>query len=223
MGDNTDAPVRRLAALDSCAVSDALDSLGLPSAVTGIVRLATARPIAGRAVTVKLGTERGVDGPPRHLCTTAVEAAGPGDVLVIEQRTGIDAAGWGGVLSNAAQTRAIEGVIVDGPARDVEEAIALDFPVYARGATARTARGRIFELGDGVPVALGDVTVHPGDLVLADASGITIIPADRADDVLATAERITEKERLMTKAVRAGDPVSQVMGADYEAMLDDGG
>jgi len=221
MADGADDRIRRLARLDSCAVSDALDSLGLPPAVTGIGRVATARPIAGRAVTVKLGAGIApATGAPRHLCSASVEAAGPGDVLVIEQRTGIDAAGWGGVLSNAAQARAIEGVIVEGPARDLEEAIALDFPVYARSATARTARGRIHEQAHDVPVALGETTVRPGDLVLADASGIAVIPADRTDDVLAAAERIAEKERLMTDAVRAGEPVSRVMGADYEAMLD---
>jgi len=222
MSGGADEFVRRLAALDPCAVSDALDSLGMTPAVTGIARLATGRPIAGRAVTVKLGTEKGAAGPPRHLCTAAVEAAGAGDVLVIEQRTGIDAAGWGGVLSNAASVRGIEGVIVDGPARDIEEAIALDFPVYARSATARTARGRIHETGNAVPVEIGGVAVHPGDLVLADASGVVFVPRERAAQVLETAERIASKERLMTDAVRSGEPVSQVMGADYESMLDGG-
>ncbi|MEE8515882.1 MAG: RraA family protein [Alphaproteobacteria bacterium] len=219
MVDQTQDAVARLRLLDSCAVSDALDSLNLPAAVTGIQRLATDKAIAGRVMTVKLGTEKRDDGPPRHLGTAAVEAAEPGDILVIEQLTGINAAGWGGVLSNAAQVKGIAGIIVEGPARDIEESRELGFPVFARSATARTARGRIFEVDFNGDITVGDVTVAPGDLVIADASAVVFVPAARADEVLAAAERITEKERLMTVAVRRGDPVSQVMGADYERML----
>ncbi len=219
MADQTEDPVARLKKLDTCAVSDALDSLNLPAAVTGIARLATDRAIAGRVVTVKLGTEKPADSPARHLGTAAIEAAEAGDILVIEQSTGINAAGWGGVLSNAAQVKGIAGIIVEGPARDIEESRELGFAVFARMATARTARGRIVEVDFNGEITVGDVTVVPGDLVIADASAVVFVPAARADEVLAAAERITEKERLMTAAVRRGDPVSEVMGADYETML----
>lgn len=212
--------VARLRDLDSCAVSDALDSLGLGSAVTGIAPQSVQRRIAGRAVTVKLVDQRQEGAPVRHLCTAAIEAAEEGDILVIEQRTGIDAAAWGGVLSNAAQVRGIAGVVVDGPARDIDEAADLGFPVYARNATARTARGRIYELDFNLEITVGDLTVHPGDFVMADRSAVVIIPADRAEEVITTAEKIVAKEKLMTDAVRKGDPVSQVMGADYEKMLE---
>lgn len=151
-----------------------------------------------------------------------MEAARDGDILVIEQHSGIDAAGWGGVLSAAAKANGIAGVVVDGPARDVEEAIERDFPVYAREATARTARGRIHEVEDNGAITVGGVTVNPGDLVIADASAVVFVPAARAEEVLAAAERITAKERLMTAAVLSGEPVSRVMGADYESMLERG-
>ena len=91
--------VARLLELDTCAVSDALDKLGLPSAVTGIVRLTTDRRIAGRVLTVKLDRAEGRPPSGRHLCTAAIESARPGDVIVVEQRTGLDAASWGGTLS----------------------------------------------------------------------------------------------------------------------------
>lgn len=212
--------VVRLAALDTCAVSDALDSLGLPPAVSGIRRRATTRRIAGRVLTVKLGADRPAGAPVRHLCTGAIEAAARGDIVVVEQRTGIDAGAWGGVLSNAAQARGLAGAIVEGPSRDIDEAEALGFPVFARDTTARTARGRVYEVGFNVPVSVGETTVHPGDLVLADGTAVVFVPADRAEEVIAAAERITRKERLMTEAVRAGKPVSDVMGADYEHMLE---
>ena len=217
---NGDKFVKRLLKLDSCAVSDALDSLGLDGAVTGIRQLSADQRIAGRVMTVKLGSDQPVSGPVRHLCSGAVEAAGRGDIIVVEQLTGIDAAGWGGVLSTAAIHKGIAGVILEGPARDIDESRALGFPVYARYATARTARGRIFEQEFDCPITVGNVEVYPGDLVIADASAVVFIKDERADEVLKAAERITAKEALMTSALKRGNPASEVMGADYESMLD---
>jgi 4-hydroxy-4-methyl-2-oxoglutarate aldolase len=210
---------RRLAKLDVCALSDALDQLGLPSAVTGIAPRTVRRRVSGRAMTVKLAAGKSTSGPPRHLCTLAIDSAAPGDVIVVEQTTGIDAAGWGGILSNAAKQKGLAGAIIDGPARDIDEAADLDFPVYARSATARTARGRIHEIASGEPILVGGVTLAAGDYVAADSSGMVCIAADKIAVVLDAAERIAAREAVMTKDVLAGSPVSKVMGASYEHML----
>ena len=123
--------VERLKQLDTPSVSDALDNLGLSGRVTHLKRLATEQRIAGRVLTTKLGTAEVLDGPVRHLCTAAVEAAEPGDIIVIEQRSGLEAAGWGGILSNGAKYRQVAGIICDGPVRDIDESRALGFPVFA--------------------------------------------------------------------------------------------
>ena len=216
--DSTDI-IDRLRRLDTPAVSDALDRLEMPGRVTHLRRLTTEQRIAGRVLTVKLGTGKALGGPPRHLCTSAVEAAGPGDILVIEQRSGIEAAGWGGILSNGAKVRGIAGVICDGPVRDVDESRDLDFPVFAERAIPTTARGRIVEEAFNESISVGDATVTPGDYVLADGSGICFLIADRAEEILGVAEMVAKREALMTEAVLAGEPISQVMGADYEDML----
>ena len=167
--------VSRLLQLDTCAVSDAIDKLGLPSAVTGIVRLSTDRRIAGRVLTVKLDRAEGRPPSGRHLCTAAIELARPGDVIVVEQRTGLDAASWGGTLSLGARMRGVAGAIVEGPARDIDESRELDFPVFARSHTAHTARGRIVEVATGEPITVGDVTVTPGDYVIADGTAVAFV------------------------------------------------
>ena len=217
-----DDPVKRLQRLDVCAVSDAMDKLGLPPSVSGLTQQSTQRRIAGKVVTYKLVPAAQVPahtGAPRHLGTTAIEAAQPGDVIVIEQRTGLDAGSWGGILSLAAKLREVAGVVVDGPVRDIDEARAYDFAVYARGLTARTARARVAEAFTNQPVRIGEVTVCPGDYVIADASGAVFIAAADIDRVLQAAEMIVGREAAMAQALRAGQPVSQVMGADYEHML----
>lgn len=209
----------RLARLDACAVSDALDKLGLTGAVTGIHRLATNQRISGRVVTVRLEKDDGRAVASRHLGTTAIESCAPGDIIVIEQRSGIDAAAWGGNLSLGAQLRGVSGVIIDGPARDVDEARDYGFPLFARDHTSRTARGRIVETGTNIPIIVGDITVASGDFVVADGSAVVFVPAADIARVLDAAEAIAAKERAMVAALREGQPISQVMGKNYETML----
>jgi regulator of RNase E activity RraA len=212
-----EALLQRLRALDVCAVSDALDRLKLPASVSVLGPRTLRARIAGKVATVKFAAGAKVGA--RHACTAAVEAAEPGGIVVVEQRTGVDAAGWGGILSRASIARGLSGAIVDGPARDIDEALEVGFPVYARGCTARTARGRIYEADTGCPVVIGEVTVNPGDYALADSSGVAFIPAAEIERVLDAAEAIAAREAAMTKDVQAGQPVSQVMGASYEHML----
>jgi 4-hydroxy-4-methyl-2-oxoglutarate aldolase len=214
-----DELLARLGRLDSCAVSDALDKLGLSGAVAGIHRLSTDRRISGRVLTVKLERDAGRPAAARHLGTAAIEAARRGDVIVVEQRTGIDAAGWGGTLSLGASLRGVAGVIVEGPARDVDESRLHDFPVFARGHTSRTARGRLVETGMNVPITVGDTAVSPGDYVVADGSAVVFVTAKAIARVLDAAETIAAREKAMADSLRAGTPIGQVMGKSYETML----
>jgi len=216
-------PLQRLRRLDACAVSDALDKLGLPGAVTGLPQRSGPGRIAGRAVTLKVGPGTPRPGPPVHLGCTAIEAAGPDNLIVVEQRSGLEAGCWGGLLTLAAQLRGVAGVVADGPLRDVDEALAYEFPVFSRSLTCLTARGRVVELGTQVPVSIGaadrPVTVQPGDYVLADRSAVIVIAAADIHRVLDAAETIVAKEAAMAKALLAGTPASQVMGGNYELML----
>jgi 4-hydroxy-4-methyl-2-oxoglutarate aldolase len=213
----------RLLRIDCCAVSDALDKLGLPASVSGLTPLSSNRRIAGRVHTVKLVAKEQappVTGAPRHLGTTAIEASQPGEIIVVEQRSGIDGGSWGGILSVGAKVRGVAGVIADGPVRDVDEARQLDFPIFGRSSTARTARNRVAEIGTDVPVKIGDVTVNPGDYVIADATAVAFIPAADAERVVTEAENIAMREAAMAKALLSGKPITEVMGANYEKMLE---
>jgi 4-hydroxy-4-methyl-2-oxoglutarate aldolase len=211
--------VARLRGLDACAVSDALDKLGLDGVVTGIPQQSGAHRIAGRAITVKLGVGERQSGPPRHLCAHAIELGGTDNVLVIEQRSGVEAGSWGGLLSQGAKVRGIAGVVVDGPVRDIDQSIELGFPVFAPALTSRTARGRIVELGTNVPVRIGEIAVEPGHYVIADRSAVIFIREADIARVVAAAEDIAAREDAMARALIAGKPIGAVMGGDYEHML----
>lgn len=221
----SDPNVQRLRRLDACAVSDALDKLGLPGAVTGLPQRSGTGRIAGRAVTMKVGPGSPPPGPPKHLGCTAIEQSGADEVIVVEQRSGIEAGCWGGLLTLGAKVRGVAGVVADGLLRDVDEAIAYDFPIFSRSLTSRTARGRVVELGVQVPVTIGaatggEATVRPGDYVLADRSAVIFIAAADIERVLDAAESIVAKEAAMAKAILGGTPIGEVMGGNYEHMLE---
>ncbi|MFI8090702.1 RraA family protein [Streptomyces sp. NPDC086080] len=208
----------RLAKLDTCAVSDALESLGLDGAALGIHSVSVAKPVAGRVVTMELTEYAGIPAP-RHLGTAAIDAAEPGDVIVVANAGRAQVSGWGGVLSAGAVTKGVAAVVTDGGVRDVDQASGYQLPVYAAGVVPQTARGRVIERTWNQPVTVAGVEVAPGDYVLADGSGVVFVPAGRAEEVLGAAERIAAKEELMAARALAGEPMVEVMGHDYESML----
>jgi regulator of RNase E activity RraA len=219
---NTDI-LARLGAIDCCALSDALDRLKLTGQATGFPQQSGTGRIVGRAITVRLGTGDPPPGPPRHLGTTAIEAADGSSIIVVEQRTGVEAGCWGGLLTLGAIQRGVVGVVADGPVRDIDEARSYGFPIFTNIVTSYTARGRVVEKETNGPITIGTVTVRPGDYVVADNSATIFIAPDTVGAVLAVAEEIVAREAAMAKAIRAGTPISDVMGGNYEHMLEEQG
>lgn len=225
MADAVYSLVERFRRLDACGVSDAVDQLAnegvaAGAVATGVPQASGSGLIAGRAVTMRVGPGSPPPGPPRHLGTRAIEAAGPDDIIVVEQSSGIDAGCWGGLLSTGARMRGIAGVVADGPVRDIDEAQELNFPIFTHKLTARTARGRVVELEQGAPVTLFGHHVEPGDYIVADRSAVVIVAQAHAEAVCAKAEAICAREASMARAIMAGTPIGKVMGGDYEHMLE---
>lgn len=210
MTSSTDI-VAALRRLDSCAVSDALDTLGLPGAVTGVRGMwAAARTVAGRVRTVT-AVPKAAAGPATHIATPLVAIAEPDDVVVIDNHGRTDVSCWGGLLAEAAVQRGVAGVIVDGACRDVQESEALGLPVFARAAVPVSARGRIVQQAMDERIQVAGVSVASHDYVVADVNGVVFIPAGEVDRVVALAQRIVDREERMAEAVRSGRDVSEVM------------
>lgn len=210
--------IQRLSALDTCAVSDALEKLGLKGTVIGIRPMWSCPRIAGRVVTIKIKPVS-LTRPTQHLCTPAIHAATQGDVLVVDNAGRMDVATWGGILTTAAKVKGIQGVVIDGACRDLDESRELEFPVYARTAVPVTARGRIMQESFNEEIQCGGVAVLPGDLVIADGSGVVFVPFAHAAEVIAEAEAIALREQKMAEGIRAGRSVVEVMESmQYESM-----
>ncbi|MFF4085053.1 RraA family protein [Streptomyces sp. NPDC001777] len=200
----------RFAALDSAAVSDALDRLGMPCGAGGIRPVWGPAAVVGFAVTV--GLEPRAEGPAgAHIATTAVENADDRSVIVVDNQGRTDVSCWGGILSLGASLRGVRGVVADGVCRDVAEARELGFPVFSRGSIPATARGRLQQRSTGELVRVAGLTVEQGDVIVADETGIAVVPRGRAEEVAQIATAIVARERTIADEVRAGAPLSQAM------------
>lgn len=222
MDGETTGLIERIERLDTCAVSDALDYLNLKGTVIGIRPMWPCTRIVGRAVTVKIAPA-GLTRPEHHLATPAVEGAEPGDIIVIDNGGRPDVSCWGDILSNAAQVKGIRGVIIDGACRDIDGSHEIGFPVYARAVVPLTARGRVIQEAFNTLIQCGGVQVRPGDLLIADGSGVVFVPRERAEEVVEAAERIVEREAAMVRDVRSGRSVVEVMAESAFQAIHEGG
>jgi regulator of RNase E activity RraA len=220
MGEFDEKYRKRFMALSTTNVSDALDTLGLKGATYGIRPMTPGwGKVTGRAVTLKMTAAGPIKGK-THLGVKAIDFAEPGDIIVIDNGGRLDTSCWGGILANGAQMKGISAVVIDGACRDLDECLEIDFPVFARGTVVATARGRVMEENTNVMIQFGGVQVNPGDIVMADRSGVVIVPWDQAESVLAEAEHLFDKEGNMVRDIRAGHSMIEVdQKYNYEQML----
>ena len=210
---------KRLEKLSTTNLSDAMDSVGVAGAVSGVRPMFSAPRVVGRSVTIKI-TAAGEKKSKTHLGVEAIAAAESGDVIVISNHGDVKNNCWGEVLSCAAKMKGVTGVVVDGAARDIDACEEMGFPVFARATVPITARGRIMQEAFNVTVRMGDVQVSPGDVVVADVNGVVFIPPSKLAEVVTAAESLMQKEEQMKADLMAGMDVLEVdRKYSYENML----
>jgi 4-hydroxy-4-methyl-2-oxoglutarate aldolase len=133
----------------------------------------------------------------------AMSVLQPGEVLVLTMDEPAPVALIGDLLATQAQVAGAVAVLNDAAARDTEELAAMGLPVWTRYVRSRGATKEIVGALD-VPVTVGGEGICPGDLVVLDADGVTVVAAARADEVLAAALAREEKERVKRERLQAG-------------------
>lgn len=147
----------------------------------------------------------------------ALDIARPGDVVVVDAAASVQNAVLGDIISTKARHRGIAGFVIDGLVRDLPDITALDFPVFARGTTPIGPLHR----GPGeinYPISCGGIVINPGDLILADAAGIVVVPIDIAADLLARLTSHKEKNDAYTAAVARGEFSNAWVDAELESL-----
>lgn len=156
--------------------------------------------ICGPAVTILEGPTDEVL-PPQHALD-AIDESEAGSVIVISIGGHRDVAVWGGLMTAGAVANGHEAAILDGGVRDLTEIRRdYDFPVYARSISPGTTLGRFKTLSRNEPVTVGDVVVHPGDIIVGDVDGLVVVPRDHAEAVLAMSREIDEREAEQARLI----------------------
>jgi 4-hydroxy-4-methyl-2-oxoglutarate aldolase len=208
IGDPTKLVIRarfpRLAAADLApfrarSTSFVVDAMNGRGALHHAIKpLDPASRMVGSALTARAGARDNL------AALAALDLIEPGDVLVIATQGFEGTATLGDNMARIAQMRGAAGVVTDGMARDAAEIIALALPVFCRGVTPNSA----FPSGPGevgLPLAMGEVTIEAGDLILGDRDGVVVVPRAQLAAVTARLELVAATEAEMHAKVAAGE------------------
>lgn len=204
--------VTRIGKLATSTLANALDRVGLhDNVIAHIKAVAPGFGFAGPAVTVRqsagpFGTYDSGD----FKVGAMIDAARAGDVIVVDA-AGALCSTWGGMASCAAKVKNVAGLLVDGGVRDLEEMIEFEFPVFARHMIPTTGRTRLKVEAINVPVTIGGVVVEPGDIIVADGTGVVVLPAARAQEIVEVAEPLARDDDAAVADLKAGLTFSEAM------------
>lgn len=224
MKSDTAGLVQRLKRLFVPIISDTLDELG----ITANTFSPDVRPIfpkvkvAGPALTAR--TEWYEEYTKADLqdwlkvMIKMLEAARPGDIFVVSTGNRVQAAAWGELMSNAAQSRGAGAAVLDGAIRDVPRILSMKspFPVFAKAFNPADAKGRLRYVEYDIPVDCASVRVNPEDIIFGDLDGVVCIPRGDAPIVIQRSEEKLVKEDRFRHAMRRGVSVSEAF-ARYRA------
>ena len=202
---NKDKNVERAAKLDTTAISDAMDRLGIVGQCLNIKPLDPRFRLTGRAFTILYGPA----GTPPGTVGDYIEDVPPGGVVVLDNGGRENATVWGDILTWVATRRGVAGTVIDGACRDTHLARELGYPIYSRSYSMRTGKDRIQVEAMGGPVNIGDARVNQGDILRGDADGVVAIPQAHEDAILTNAEQIDAAESKIRALVNEGHTLTE--------------
>jgi regulator of RNase E activity RraA len=184
--------------VEVASVSDALEQiLGKKMYMTHRMRPIFPSKFAGFALTVHLKKEENDDPTALNGMLSAIDAGTRNSVYVMQVDEGSDIAGMGGLMGTAMSARNFSGAVIDGGVRDVAYLQKIGFPVFATGIVPSTSVHHYRFSGANVALVCDGVPVRAGDIVVADADGVAIVPRESAEKVLALAQELDYKEHSM--------------------------
>ena len=191
----------------SCVVADAQARAGVMHSY--IKPLDRTTRFAGPALTVRMEPGNQVD------CLDALSVAQEGDVIVVDAAGETETSIWGGLMAGLCQMKGVIGAVVDGGIRDTDEIRDQGFAIFYKAIVPRSTHtpfsGRMEPLEINVPIQCAGVIVHPGDIVIGDEVGVTVVPLDHAPDVLEAARKQADAEERTRARIREGKTVEELL------------
>ncbi|MFZ6044595.1 RraA family protein [Pseudomonas sp. CR3202] len=196
--------------LDTPAVSDAMDKLGLPGQCLDIAPLADYPQVTvGPAFTVQYVSAS----TPPGTVGDFIDDVAPGDVVVIANGGRTDCTVWGDIMTQYALARGIAGTVIDGVCRDVNKALGEGYPLFTRGRFMRTGKDRVEVVAVNQPVSIGTARACARDIVVADANGVVVVPRGRAREVAECARQIEQVEARIREQIASGKTLKEARAA----------
>ncbi len=186
--------------LSTSTISDALDKLGITGQCLGVKPLDRSFRTVGRAFTVKYGPV----GITKGTVGDYIDDVNEGELIVLDNDGKTDCTVWGDILTTVAHHKRIAGTVIHGVCRDSELSLKLAYPIFSLDHYMRTGKDRVQVEGVNVPVSFGNVRISPGDLLVGDADGVVVIPAECEEKVLSVALEIEKAEDAIRAEVEQG-------------------
>ena len=186
-------------------VGDILDELGfahqfLPQPIQPVRE---EMKLAGRAMPVVMIDIFGKQKKPFGLLTEALDQLQPGEVYLASGGD-MRCAYWGEILTATAKKRGAVGAVINGFHRDTPKVLEQNWPVFSRGRFAQDSAVRTQVVDFRCQIEVGQVTVHPGELVFGDLDGVVIVPKAVEAEVIERALVKARGEKLVRKEIEAG-------------------
>jgi regulator of RNase E activity RraA len=206
IADEDNELVKLFDGLDTPAVSDAMDRLGLHGQALGIAPLADYKSVVvGPAFTVKYVPAT----VPPGTVGDFIDDVAEGDVVVIDNDGRTDCTVWGDIMTQYAGLRGIAGTVIEGVCRDVSKALTDGYPMFTAGRFMRTGKDRVQIESVNTTIAIGTVRVASRDIIVADANGVVVVPRSRVREVAEAARKIEAVEAAIRERIAQGDTIRQ--------------
>lgn len=211
-GTITRPPTEMLAGfkqIPTATISDVLDSMKISGIINGFRCLLPNVRMAGCAFTVKsIAGERDTYTAADFPIGKVIERMETGDVFVVDLG-GREVSHAGGLATTAMKARGVAGMVIDGGCRDIDHIAGIEFPTYSRHFCATGARSRVKILEINEPIEVAGIRVCPGDIVVADATSVAVVPLTVADKVLEECRRREDMEGQFVSNLRSGGTFEQ--------------
>ena len=186
--------------LDTTEIADAVNRFGINTGMFGLHCIVPGTKVCGQAFTVLFGV---CDGDKKGKMDY-LDDVPAGNVIVIDNKGRLDYSCWGDLMSRVAMRNGVNGTVADGIIRDIPDIREMRYPTFSKATHMWTGKMHSYLEAVQIPVEICGVTVNPGDLIVGDDTGVLSVPFELCEQVLAAAQEIHEREKVIEGFIKQG-------------------
>ena len=185
--------------LDSACISDSLDSLKISGGLVGIKPIVAGIKTVGYAYTVKY--EPLENNEIFQNAGNYIDNVKSNSIIVIDNKGRMDCTVWGNILTQFAVKNKINGTVINGCARDIENIRSNKYPLFSAGSFMQSAKNRSKKVAEQITLMINGVVINSGDIIFCDDNGCVVIPINLANEILEKAKNVMANEEKIINAI----------------------